>query len=233
MPGRFDGVSFASPRVVLTEKESKLLAKYAVPADHLVTAPPPPIMPDVAKGVKHGEFVQTMTQALKHLTVDSDTASGSSISATGTDTWSMAPGGTRAPVGFKALESDDAPTSHPKRKALHNKHTLAPSPETDTAPSSTSFNPRYPGNNIRPSLMTLEKVASNALYFEQYYDSLAAQTATSSSSRLRKWQRRRHVTTAAFDFGRVIGQGAFGVVRIAKEKRNGRIVAVKQLSKVA
>ncbi len=35
----------------------------------------------------------------------------------------------------------------------------------------------------------------------------------------------------AFDMGRVIGHGAFGVVRIARERQSGKLMAIKQLRK--
>ena len=43
-------------------------------------------------------------------------------------------------------------------------------------------------------------------------------------------ERRRRVDAKAFEMGRVIGHGAFGVVRIAREKEGGRLVAMKQVS---
>ena len=42
--------------------------------------------------------------------------------------------------------------------------------------------------------------------------------------------RRGRVDVRAFEMGRVIGHGAFGVVRIAREKEGGRLVAMKQVS---
>jgi len=42
--------------------------------------------------------------------------------------------------------------------------------------------------------------------------------------------RRGRVDAKAFEMGRVIGHGAFGVVRIAREKEGGRLVAMKQVS---
>ena len=44
-------------------------------------------------------------------------------------------------------------------------------------------------------------------------------------------ERRRKVDVKAFEMGRVIGHGAFGVVRIARERTSGRLVAMKQLRK--
>lgn len=45
-------------------------------------------------------------------------------------------------------------------------------------------------------------------------------------------ERRSKVDARAFEMGRVIGHGAFGVVRIAREKQSGRLVAMKQVSYV-
>ncbi|WWC92044.1 uncharacterized protein L201_006998 [Kwoniella dendrophila CBS 6074] len=44
-------------------------------------------------------------------------------------------------------------------------------------------------------------------------------------------ERRKKVDVKGFELGRVIGHGAFGVVRIAREKQSGRLVAMKQLRK--
>ncbi|EIW69747.1 hypothetical protein TREMEDRAFT_30295, partial [Tremella mesenterica DSM 1558] len=44
-------------------------------------------------------------------------------------------------------------------------------------------------------------------------------------------EKRAKVDVKAFEMGRVIGHGAFGVVRIARERRSGRLVAMKQLRK--
>jgi protein-serine/threonine kinase len=44
-------------------------------------------------------------------------------------------------------------------------------------------------------------------------------------------ERRKKVDAKAFELGRVIGHGAFGVVRIARERQSGRLVAVKELRK--
>ena len=42
--------------------------------------------------------------------------------------------------------------------------------------------------------------------------------------------RRRKVDIKTFELGRVIGHGAFGVVRIGRERETGRLVAMKQVS---
>jgi protein-serine/threonine kinase len=136
---------------------------------------------------------------------------------------------------------------------------------------------------IKPSLPTLEKAMSIALFFEQYYHTLlkppsAPKSTTSSSTpqaahpgnyvlarsrrlaqleasfllpenrymsesekeekredlmREENWvlrERRRKVDVRGFEMGRVIGHGAFGVVRIARERESGRLVAMKQVS---
>ena len=44
-------------------------------------------------------------------------------------------------------------------------------------------------------------------------------------------EKRKRVEVKGFEMGRVIGHGAFGVVRIARELQSGRLVAMKQLRK--
>lgn len=79
----------------------------------------------------------------------------------------------------------------------------------------------------RPALETLERASCAALYFEQYYHNLTKPDAK------RQLLRRDIVDITHFDIGRVIGQGAFGVVRIAAEasRPDHRLVAIKQLRK--
>ncbi|WOO78687.1 Serine/threonine-protein kinase CBK1 [Vanrija pseudolonga] len=79
----------------------------------------------------------------------------------------------------------------------------------------------------RPALETLERASCAALYFEQYYHNLTKPDAK------RQLLRRDTVDITHFDIGRVIGQGAFGVVRIAAEasRPDHRLVAIKQLRK--
>ncbi|KAK8850341.1 hypothetical protein IAR55_004258 [Kwoniella newhampshirensis] len=137
---------------------------------------------------------------------------------------------------------------------------------------------------VKPSLPTLEKAMSIALFFEQYYHALlkppdlhlSASTPPAAApvhpgnyvlSRARRSaqlestfglpenrfmseaekevrreelikeenrilrERRRKVEVKGFELGRVIGHGAFGVVRIARERQSGRLVAMKQLRK--
>ena len=166
--------------------------------------------------------------------------------------------------------------------------------ETGKSPSSPTF---PPFRVIEPSLPTLERAMSIALYFEQYYHGLfkvhpiIGESTTSGNApastadmdkakgdrldptgthlagraqrqaeleeqlasmngvimseeekqqRRRQWQReenrllrerRRKVDVQAFEMGRVIGHGAFGVVRIAREKSSGGLMAIKQLRK--
>lgn len=130
---------------------------------------------------------------------------------------------------------------------------------------------------VKPSLETLEKAMSIALFFEQYYHSLLRAPAVHAHAtphagnyvlnRARRLahletsfglpenrymsdaekqarrdeltkeenmilrERRRKVDAKSFEMGRVIGHGAFGVVRIARERQSGRLVAIKQLRK--
>ncbi|ORY35880.1 kinase-like domain-containing protein [Naematelia encephala] len=133
---------------------------------------------------------------------------------------------------------------------------------------------------VKPTLPTLEKAMSVALFFEQYYHALLKGSGPSSSavsapvhpgnyvlSRARRLahleatfhlpenrfmsdgekearrqelvreesrvlrERRKKVDVKAFEMGRVIGHGAFGVVRIARERQTGRLVAMKELRK--
>jgi len=129
---------------------------------------------------------------------------------------------------------------------------------------------------IKPSLPTLEKAMSIALFFEQYYHALLRPPTKAKSdavhsgnyvlNRARRLahlestfhdaenrfmsegekdarredlsreenrmlrERRGKVAVKGFEMGRVIGHGAFGVVRIAREKKTGRLVAMKQVS---
>ena len=45
--------------------------------------------------------------------------------------------------------------------------------------------------------------------------------------------KRGRVDARSFEMGRVIGHGAFGVVRIAREKEGGRLVAMKQVRRLS
>jgi hypothetical protein len=139
-------------------------------------------------------------------------------------------------------------------------------------PPSPTFS--QPFRIIEPSLPTLEKAMSIALFFEQYYHALLKPATASKPAhpgnyllnRARRLanletefaqpenrfmseaekeerrdgmvreenrilrERRRRVGAQAFEMGRVIGHGAFGVVRIARERQTGRLVAMKQVS---
>ncbi len=95
-------------------------------------------------------------------------------------------------------------------------------PTPPTTPGRASFRVE----RLRPTLATLEKAAGNALYFEQYYDALSRGVHPRP---LRA--KRAKIDFRGFEVGRVIGQGAFGVVYIANEVRRNRIVAIKQLRK--
>jgi hypothetical protein len=152
----------------------------------------------------------------------------------------------------------------------------------DPVPASPANDPdpdwrSTPFRVVKPSLPTLEKAMSIALFFEQYYHALlkpppvrAAKPAHPGNyvlNRARRLaqleasfhlpenrfmsegekdsrredlireenrmlrERRKKVDAKAFELGRVIGHGAFGVVRIARERQSGRLVAVKELRK--
>ena len=148
-------------------------------------------------------------------------------------------------------------------------------PPTPTSPTSKQA---MRARIVKPSLPTLEKAMSVALFFEQYYHSLlklptiiqsggvhpgnyvlsrARRLATLEASfhapenrfisegEKNEWrdqlakeenrmlrERRRRVDAKAFEMGRVIGHGAFGVVRIARERKTGRLVAMKQVRRI-
>ena len=129
--------------------------------------------------------------------------------------------------------------------------------------------PQLPFRIIKPSLPTLEKATSVALFFEAFYTTLLRPPPSSNNYLLNRAKRlaaleesfnllenrfmsegerqfrreelikeegrilrdrRGKVDVRAFEMGRVIGHGAFGVVRIAREKEGGRLVAMKQVS---
>jgi hypothetical protein len=145
-----------------------------------------------------------------------------------------------------------------------------PSKRKSVPPNSSSPLPELPFRIIKPSLPTLEKATSVALFFEAFYTTLLRPPTQSQSNYLlnrakrsaqleesfnllenrfmsegeRQYRReelvreegrilrdrRGRVDAKAFEMGRVIGHGAFGVVRIAREKQGGRLVAMKQVS---
>ncbi|WVQ86004.1 hypothetical protein IAT38_008172 [Cryptococcus sp. DSM 104549] len=160
---------------------------------------------------------------------------------------------------------------------------LTPSKRKDPRPAAQDIFTPLPFRIIKPSLPTLERAMSVALFFEQYYHALlkpspgmrgrapspskpvhpgnyvlsrarrAAQLESTfglpenrfmsegekearreelarEENRLLR-ERRKKVDVKGFELGRVIGHGAFGVVRIARERESGRLVAMKQLRK--
>lgn len=175
-----------------------------------------------------------------------------------------------------------APAGSTKEKPQPGEHDVKPSPNADAkgrrpsipikrkpVPAPPMSEAVLPFRVIKPSLTTLEKATSVALYFEALYHSLqpsatdnylvnrARRQADLESSfhapenrfmsegekRYRRQElskeenrilreRRRRVDVQAFEMGRVIGHGAFGVVRIAREKQSGRLVAMKQVRQV-
>jgi hypothetical protein len=167
-------------------------------------------------------------------------------------------------------EKEDLPSGLPESRTK-NILSTPPRPNRKPVPSnSTSPLPSLPFRIIKPSLPTLEKATSVALYFESFYTSLLRPPTHISSNYLlnrakrlsaleesfnslenrfmseaeRQFRRdefvkeegrilrdrRGRVDAKAFEMGRVIGHGAFGVVRIAREKEGGRLVAMKQVS---
>ncbi|WVF68109.1 hypothetical protein IAT40_002872 [Kwoniella sp. CBS 6097] len=158
----------------------------------------------------------------------------------------------------------------------------SPRAKKDSRPSAKDVFTQLPFRVIKPSLTTLEKAMSVALFFEQYYHALLKPPAihpgantpgkpvhpgnyvlnrarrlaaleaifalpenrfmseaekVSRREELSKEEnrmlreRRKKVDVKGFELGRVIGHGAFGVVRIARERECGRLVAMKQLRK--
>ncbi|WRT70461.1 uncharacterized protein IL334_007459 [Kwoniella shivajii] len=158
-----------------------------------------------------------------------------------------------------------------------------PRSKKDSRPKAQDIFTTLPFRIVKPSLPTLEKAMSIALFFEQYYHALlkppSVHAGASSSAaklvhpgnyvlnRARRLaalestfalpenrymsdaekesrrdelikeegiilrERRKKVDVKGFELGRVIGHGAFGVVRIAREKAGERLVAMKQLRK--
>lgn len=162
------------------------------------------------------------------------------------------------------------PPSTPKKSSRKPVPTSSPS-ATKIVPAASPLNP-LPFRIIKPSLPTLEKATSVALFFEAFYQSLLKPPTSAIASdnyllnRAKRMaaleesfnllenrfmseaerqsrreelmreenhilrERRNRVDAKAFEMGRVIGHGAFGVVRIAREKQGGRLVAMKQVS---
>lgn len=190
----------------------------------------------------------------------------------------LPPSGTAADLDGKPDAVSGAKGSAPSTP--RKKISKGPSPTASRAASSIPGN--VPFRVVKPSLETLEKAMSIALFFEQYYHSLlrpqlrphsttttpgvhAGNYVLNRARRLAQLEatfalpenrfmseaekeirreelikeenmilreRRRRVDVKAFEMGRVIGHGAFGVVKIARERQSGRLVAIKQLRKV-
>lgn len=115
-------------------------------------------------------------------------------------------------------------------------------------------------NKFKPSMETIEKTASTKVYFETYFNNLLKRPSRRSdrSSELNalllccaskaeqehlqeEWSRlesehlralRRKIDVSSFKRLKVIGHGAFGVVRLVQERRSGMIYAMKCLRKV-
>jgi len=158
-----------------------------------------------------------------------------------------------------------APTGLPESRTTN---ILSTPPRPTRKPVPQPF-PQLPFRIIKPSLPTLEKATSVALFFEAFYTTLLRPPPSSNNYLLNRAKRlaaleesfnllenrfmsegerqfrreelikeegrilrdrRGKVDVKAFEMGRVIGHGAFGVVRIAREKEGGRLVAMKQVS---
>ena len=167
--------------------------------------------------------------------------------------------------GKEAVKEEDAPTGLPESRTT-NILSTPPRPTRKAVPQ--PFHP-LPFRIIKPSLPTLEKATSVALFFEAFYTTLLRPPPSSNNYLLNRAKRfaaleesfnllenrfmsegerqfrreelikeegrilrdrRGRVDVRAFEMGRVIGHGAFGVVRIAREKEGGRLVAMKQVS---
>jgi len=163
------------------------------------------------------------------------------------------------------VKEKDAPTSIPESRTT-NILSTPPRPTRKAVPQ--PFSP-LPFRIIKPTLPTLEKATSVALFFEAFYTTLLRPPPSSNNyllNRVKRFaaleesfnllenrfmsegerqfrreelikeegrilrDRRGRVDAKAFEMGRVIGHGAFGVVRIAREKEGGRLVAMKQVS---
>jgi len=173
---------------------------------------------------------------------------------------------------LKALDLKEEPTSNPSPAGIPESRTtgiIASPPRKTRKPVPSSSPQSLPFRIIKPSLPTLEKATSVALYFEAFYTTLLRPPTSSDNYLLNRSkrqslleesfnqlenrfmsegerqfrrdelvkeenrllrERRRRVDAKAFEMGRVIGHGAFGVVRIAREKEGGRLVAMKQVS---
>ncbi|ORX41239.1 kinase-like domain-containing protein [Kockovaella imperatae] len=169
-----------------------------------------------------------------------------------------------------------SPAQAPLQRDLSTSRAVEKLLQAVSPPGETLQAENLPFRVVKPSLETLERSMSVALFFEQYYHGLLrppkpqSQPAdpgnyvVSRAKRLTQleatfvlpenrfmsedekearrdalqqeenWllrERRRKVDVRAFELGRVIGHGAFGVVRIARERDSGRLVAMKQESR--
>ncbi|RXK35938.1 AGC/NDR/NDR protein kinase [Tremella mesenterica] len=102
-------------------------------------------------------------------------------------------------------------------------------------PPSKSSRPPHPGNYVLTRARRLQQLEESFLIPENRFMSEGEkerqrQELILEESRLLR-EKRAKVDVKAFEMGRVIGHGAFGVVRIARERRSGRLVAMKQLRK--
>ena len=101
-------------------------------------------------------------------------------------------------------------------------------------PTKAQSNAAHPGNyvlNRARRLASLEAtfhLPENRFMSEGEKDSRREELMQEENRMLR--DRRRKVDVKAFELGRVIGHGAFGVVRIGRERQTGRLVAMKQVS---
>lgn len=210
MPPKFsDNMCVGSPQLMFAEpspdKHVAIYARSGVPTDHLIQAAPAPAVKSVT------------ARTISSTPLDSPTV------ASPTQTAAPSLESAKTKTVMKAKETGTVK----RRPKVLNKvsYTLQtedafPTPPATPAPSTFRL------DRLRPALATLEKAAGNALYFEQYYDALAR------GVRPRPLRAKRaKVDFKGFNLGRVIGQGAFGVVYIAQEKRSNRIVAIKQLRK--
>lgn len=207
-PKLTDNMCVGSPQLMFAEPPpDKLVAMYArsgVPTDHLLQGPAG-VTRSAPPTPMGAQFPPIMSPPLDSPTIASPTQTAASSAESPT-------------AAFGTVKR------RPKvlNKVSYTLQTEDAFPTPPATPARSTFNL----TRVRPTLATLEKAAGNALYFEQYYDAL------SRGIRPRPLRAKRaKVDFKGFEVGRVIGQGAFGVVYIASEKRSNRIVAIKQLRK--
>ncbi|TXT11082.1 hypothetical protein VHUM_01833 [Vanrija humicola] len=205
--------------------------------DHLVTEAEGVSRPVVAAVARQ----EPVTESSTAHTASSHVPGPSASSSTALDGGTALEAAALAPVGEPTDEYPNG-TVRTKRPRVINKLSLdlalvppqTPPSSTPNSPSpaggshaSTSRTSSRTQSAPRPALETLERASCAALYFEQYYHNLTKPDAK------RQLLRRDTVDINHFEIGRVIGQGAFGVVRIASEasRPDSRLVAIKQLRK--